>query len=408
MQDMPDDPLGLDHLLDPDVLPDPYPFYHRLRAADPVHHDARYGWVLSRHADVVAALRDPRMSAERAGISSEWIPEPLRRQLEPALRAFARQMLFLDPPDHTRLRGLVNKAFVPRVVDGMRPRIQQIVDGLLDPLDQAGHANLIHDFAFPLPVVVIAEMMGVPVEDRPQFTRGTAGLGALIDGTGLTFESALAALRDVSALMDYFRGIIADHQAHPRNDLLQALIAPDERGESLDDDELMGNCMLLLAAGHGTTTHLIGNGMLALLRNPDQSQRLRDDPSLIASAVVELLRYDGTVQMTSRRVREDLEIGGQRIPAGDEVIMLLGGANHDPAQFPDPDRLDVTRRENRHVAFGHGIHFCVGAPLAQVEGQVAINTLVRRFPHMRLEADTLLWEPSVTFRGLAALPVTLA
>lgn len=401
------DPLALNHLLEPAVLANPYAFYRRLRESDPIHRDATYGWVLTRHADVVAALRDPRMSAERLTLTPDTLPPELMEMLAPAMRAFARQMLFLDPPDHTRLRGLVNKAFTPRAVAQMRERVQTIVDGMLDQIAGADEVNIKHELAFPLPVAVIASMLGIPAEDHPQFTQWTADFGALLDGGVMAPEDAFAAFAGLTNLMEYFRRAIAEHRAHPRDDLLQALIAADDRGDVLNEDELLGNCMLLLAAGHGTTTELIGNGLLALLRHPDQLERLRDEPALAESAVTEFLRLDGPVQMTSRLAKEDLEIGGQAIRAGENVMIVLGAANHDPAQFPDPDQLKLTRSENRHVAFGHGIHFCVGAPLAQLEGQVVFPTLLRRFPKMRLATDTLTWEPSLVFRGLTALPIAL-
>jgi cytochrome P450 len=403
---LPDDALSLDNLLRPEILANPYPFYHELRSTDPIHWDAAYGWVLTHHADVVATLRDARFSAERAGPARDWLTEAVQRPFAPAAGAFVRQILFLDPPDHTRLRGLVNRAFTPRMVEGVRPRVQEIVDGLLDTIAARGCADVIEDFAVPLPVVVIAEMLGVPVEDHDQFTRWTGDLGALIDGTILTEERVMRALQGVMDLMDYFRHIIAGHRMHPSNDLLQGLIAAEDRGDVLSEDELLGNCMLLLAAGHGTTTHLIGNGLLALLRSPGQLRLLRDDASLIAPAVTELLRYDGTVQMTARTAKEDVLIGEQQVRAGDHVVTVLAAANRDPAQFPDPDRLELRRHENRHVAFGHGIHFCVGAPLAMLEAQVALGTLVRRLPTMRLDTDALSWEPSQTFRGLRELSVT--
>ena len=407
MPDTSTDPLALDHILDPDVLPNPYPFYRQLRESDPIHHDAVYGWVLTRHADVVAALRDPRMSAERLMLAPDGLPPEWLDVLSPALRAFARQMLFLDPPDHTRLRGLVNKAFTPRAVAQMRERIQVMVDGILDTLAQADEVDMMRDLAFPLPVAVIASMLGIPAEDHPQFTRWTADFGSLLNGSPLPPEGLLAALTGLTALMDYFRQAIADHRAHPHDDLLQGLISADDRGDVLDEEELLGNCMLLLAAGHGTTTDLIGNGLLALLRHPEQLARLRDDPSMIESAVTEFLRYDGTVQMTSRLAREDLTIAGQTITAGENVMIVLGAANHDPAQFPDPDRLNLTRAENRHVAFGHGIHYCVGAPLAQLETQIVFTALTRRFPTMRLASETLDWQQSIVFRGLTGLPMVL-
>jgi cytochrome P450 len=402
------DQLSLDHLVEPEHHANPYPFYHRLRASAPVHYDELYGWVFSRHADVVAALREPHMSAERSQLGNVEIPEAVRELVAPAKRAFMRQMLFLDPPDHTRLRSLVNKAFTPRAVEAMRQRVQTIVDELLGEIEARGQTvDMIERFAYPLPVVVIAQMMGVPRADHAQFTAWTAELGALIGGSALTPERAPQALSSVLQLMAYFRQIIADHRAHPRDDLLQALLDAEDRGDVLSEDELLGNCMLLLAAGHGTTTHLIGNGLVALFRHPDQWARLVAEPELAASAVTEILRYDGTVQMTSRVAREPVTIGGQRVEAGERVITLLAAANRDPAQFPEPDRLDLTRRENRHVAFGHGIHYCVGAPLAQIEGQVALASIARRLPRQRcaIPLDALEWSDSVVFRGLVALPV---
>ena len=400
------DPLALAHLLDPDVQADPYPFYRRLRETDPIHHDAIEGWVISRHAEVVTALRAPHMSAERANISTDWLPESLQALVAPAVRAFMRQILFLDPPDHTRLRGLVSKAFTPRAVEAMRARVQVVVDEMLDRMAGSDTADIIADLAFPLPVRVIADMMGIPSADQSQFTMWTFDLGALIGGGELPPDRVLSALQGVSALMDYFRHAIADHRVTPRDDLLQALIAAEDRGDVLDEDELLGNCMLLLAAGHGTTTHLIGNGTLALLRHPDQMRRLRDDPAIAVSAVVEFLRFDGPVQLTSRLVTADFELGGRHISAGDNVVTLLGAANRDPDQFPDPDQLNLTRGENRHVAFGHGIHYCLGAPLAYLEGQVAIPTLLRRFPALRMAGEPVRG-PGTVFRGLHSLPVAL-
>jgi cytochrome P450 len=405
------DPFSLEHLIEPEHHANPYRFYHHLRASDPIHRDEQYGWVLSRHADVVAALRNPHMSAERARLGKVEIPEHVRELVAPALRAFMRQMLFLDPPDHTRLRSLVNKAFTPRAVEAMRQQVQVIVDELLDEIAASGTtADMINQFAYPLPVVVIAQMMGVPRADHAQFTAWTAELGALIGGTALTPERAPQALGSVLQMMAYFRQIIEDHRAHPRDDLLQALIDAEDRGDVLSEDELLGNCMLLLAAGHGTTTHLIGNGLAALFRHPDQWARLVARPELAASAVTEILRYDGTVQMTSRIAREPVTIGGRQIEAGENIVTVLAAANRDPAQFPDPDRLDLTRAENRHVAFGHGIHYCVGAPLAQIEGQVALENIARRLPHLRcaIPLDELDWTPGVTFRGLSTLPVEIA
>lgn len=411
-----DEALSLTNLSDPAVRADPYPFYARLREAAPVHWDpvagAGGGWVLTRHADVLALLRDPRMTATRLNMPStaDWLPDEMRSAAEQVFRAMPHQLLFLDPPDHTRLRGLVNKAFTPRLVEAMRPRITALVTELLDAAEAAGGMEVIADFAYPLPAIVIAELLGVPPEDRHQFIRWSEDFGGFLDGSNLTFEQAMAALQGVSDFMDYFRGIIARRGSAPRDDLLQALLVARERDDVLSEDELLANLVLLLAAGHGTTTHLIGNGLLALLRHPEELRRLADDPTLAVTAVPELLRYDSPVQLTGRTAREALTIGGQEIAAGEHVTVLLGAANHDPAQFPDPDRLDVGRSETRLLSFGYGIHFCLGAPLARLEGELALPALARRFPHIHLAsgaADALEFAPSIVFRGLRALTVKL-
>ncbi len=397
--------LSLSQLLEPAYAGNPYALYRRLRTADPVHWDERGSWVLTRYADVVAALRDSRLSAERFSLDVSGLPEEVQRPV----RALARQMLFLDPPDHTRLRTLAAKAFTPRMVEMMRLSIQRIVDDLLDAVEPDGSFEVIDALAFPLPAIVIAQMLGVPPEDRLQFAHWTAAFGALLDGALLTAIGLQEALIRVSALMDYFRQIIAERRSAPRDDLLQALLNAEEQGDTLSEDELLGNCILLLAAGHGTTTHLIGNGLLALLQHPDQLEILRQNPSLIGSAVLELLRYDSPVQMTGRQARTDLDIGGKHIQAGQYILACLGAANRDPQQFPDPDRLDLQRAAGKQLAFGHGIHYCLGAPLGRLEAEIALNTLLRRFPalHLACEADTLTWLPGLVFRGLRALPVTI-
>jgi len=303
-------------------------------------------------------------------------------------------MLDRDPPDHTRLRSLVSKAFTPRVVEGLRPRIQQIVDGLIARAQAAGSMDLIEEFAYPIPVNVICEMMGVPVEDHERFKGWSLDIARGLDSVLLPPDSEVprrsAAARH--AISDYFRQLIAARRASPRGDLLSALIAAEEAGDKLNEEELIATCILLLIAGHETTVNLIGNGVLALLRHPDELRRLRQAPALITSAVEELLRYDVT-------------FGGRTIRKGDMVMPFIGAADRDPAQFPDPDRLDLGRGDNRHIAFGWGIHFCLGAPLARVEGQIAIDTLVRRLPRLALVAEHAEYRQSLTLRGLKMLPV---
>jgi cytochrome P450 len=387
--------------MDPEFIADPYPTYHRLRADDPVHHSPLGFWVLTRYDDVLAVLRDPRFAKEAiAGFVAA------RFGITPP--GIALSMLDRDPPDHTRLRGLVSKAFTPRVVEMLRPHIQEIVDGLLDRVDGAGGMDLIEDFAHPLPVIVICELLGVPVEDRERFKTWGLDIARGLDAIWLPPDSEVGR-RSVNArhgLTEYFKGLIAERRAAPRGDMLSALIAAEEAGDKLSEHELLATCILLLVAGHETTVNLIGNGTLALLRHPAELRRLRENPALIGNAVEELLRFDGPVQRTARIPSEDVTIAGKTIPGGDMVMPFIGAADRDPAHFPDPDRLDIARADNRHIAFGWGIHFCLGAPLARVEGQIAINTLVKRLPRLALATDKPEYRQSLTLRGLAALPVT--
>jgi cytochrome P450 len=385
--------------LAPEFIADPYPFYHRLRAEDPVHQSPMGFWVLTRYDDVAGMLRDPRFG---------------RKGFERLLAArfgeagFDMSMLFRDPPDHTRLRTLVSKAFTPRVVEQMRSHIQQIVDGLLEAVQPKGAMDVVADLAYPLPVTVICEMLGVPDDDRERFREWTVDIARSLDAIALptgpeVIERGLAARH---ALAGYFRILIAERRRQPRGDLLSELIAAEEQGDRLTEGELMATILLLFVAGHETTVNLIGNGTLALLRHPDQLRRLRDDPSLIPGAVEELLRYDGPVQRTGRSCSAEVELGGRTIPENSVVLGIIGAANRDPAVFPDPDRLDVARAENRHLAFGWGIHFCLGASLARLEGQIAFGTVLRRLPRLALATAAPEWRQASALRGLKALPVT--
>jgi cytochrome P450 len=400
--------LSLSQIHQPEYTANPYLLYRQLREADPVFWDEGIqAWVLTGYNDIVTALRDPRFSAQRFMPEAEWLTDEVRAMLGSPMRALERQMLFLDPPDHTRLRSLVSKAFTPRVIEGLRSYIQRIVDQLLDNVQDKGRMDMTSDFAFPLPAIVISQMLGVPPEDREQFMRWTEAFGRVLDGGDLTPETGINAFLGVSEFMDYFRKIVEQRQTQPKDDLIQALITAEEGGTVLSEEELLGNCVLLLAAGHGTTTHLIGNGMLALLRNPDQWHLLQEQPALVPAAVMELLRYDGPVQATSREAKEDLVLHGKQIHAGQSVIMSLGAASRDPAMFDDPDRLDIRRKENRHLAFGHGIHFCLGAPLARLEAEIAFGTLARRLHNPRIEDESRVrFFPSLVFRGLEELPIT--
>ena len=402
--------LSLHQMLEADYLSNPYPLYHRLRANSPIFWDEEQGgcWSVTSYAEVLAGLRDARFSAQRMSIETGWIPEKLKSSLEPPISALTRQILFLDPPDHTRLRGLVSKAFTPRMIEKLRPRIQQIVDELLDVAEEKGRLEAISDFTYPLPAIVIAEMLGVPTEDREHFTLWTSNFARLLDGgSGLTFEQLVENLQGVNEFMEYFRVLIRQQRQQPQDNLLQAMIDAEDHGDVLSENEVLGNCVLLLAAGHGTTTHLIGNGLLALLRHPEQIEILRAEPEHLPGAVAELLRFDSPVQMTSRIAKEDLVLGSQSIKAGQEVLFSLGAANHDPAQFEQPDSLNLRRAENRHMAFGQGIHFCLGAPLARIEAEIAFASFFKRFSDPHLETNEVEWFPSQVFRGLLELPITL-
>jgi cytochrome P450 len=386
----------------PEFHANPYPFYRALREEDPVHQSPLGFWVLTRYDDAVMVLRDPRFGRE--GMAK--LMEARLGLTQDSSRS--RDMLFQDPPDHTRLRGLVSRAFTPRVVEVMRPHIQEIVDGLLDRVEGAHAMDVIEDLAYPLPVTVICEMLGVPASDQDVFKHWSTDIARSLDAAVLPAGSdAIPRGRDARlALADYFRGLIATRRKNSKADLLSALIAAEEEGNKLSEGELVSTCMLLLIAGHETTVNLIGNGLLALLQHPDQMRALMNDPALIQTAVEELLRFDGPVQRTGRMTTTDVEIGGKHVAKDSVVVSVIGAANRDPAHFSDPDRLDISRKENRHIAFGFGIHFCLGAPLARIEGQIALGALVRRLPGLKLVSDTPEWRESSTLRGLKTLPVT--
>ncbi|HWM41939.1 MAG TPA: cytochrome P450 [Burkholderiales bacterium] len=379
----------------------PYPFYHRLRAEDPVHQTEAGYWVVTRYADVVSVLRDPRFGREDFGPmvsaiygeDSERVPRP---------------MVFRDPPAHTRLRSLVSKAFTSRVVQGMRPHIQGIVDRLLDRVQHARSMDVIADLAYPLPVTVICEMLGVPEGDRDTMRRWSDDIARSLDALGLPSDREIVRRGRAArhALGEYFRGLLPERRRHPRADLLSLLLAAEEQGDKLTEDELLATCVLIFIAGHETTVNLIGNGLLALLQHPRQWMALKEDPELLPGAVEELLRYDSPVQRTARVTTAEVRIGDKSIPRHALVVAAIGAANRDPERFAEPDRLDIARRDKDHIAFGFGIHFCLGAPLARIEAQIALGTLLRRLPRLALATEAPQWRESSTLRGLKALPLT--
>jgi cytochrome P450 len=392
-------------LFNTDALANPYPLYHQLRSFSPVHWvEAMNGWLVTRYDDVAAALRNLKLSSTaRKYLLQRKIADP---EVLAMVELRAPQMLFSDPPAHTRMRGLVSKAFTPRAVEAMAGRLQKMVDAVLDAVQPKGGMDIIRDLAYPLPVTVIAEMLGVPPEDRPRFKGWSDALTVLVNSVGdVSPEQYRTAAQARGEFINYLRGIVAQRRAAPRDDLLTALVQAEDAGDRLSEDELYANSLLLMSAGHETTTNLIGNGVLALLRHPDQLQKLRDNPTLLPGAVEELLRYDSPVQLTARIALEDVEVGGTRVQKGQFTWLILGAANRDPGHFPDPDRLDVTRKDVKHLSFGAGIHFCLGAPLARLEGQIALGTLIRRFPNLRLAKQELHYHDNFTLHGLTSLAV---
>ena len=390
---------------DPAFQADPYPAYAALRAGAPVAllevRGFRFYW-LSRYDDVAAALRDPRLSAKKFpdDMLAAGVPDSFRRLGE----LLTHMMLLKDPPDHTRLRGLVNTAFTPRVIEGLRARAEAIVGELLDAVQPSGRMDVIRDLATPLPVIVIAELLGIAAVDRERFKHWSDDIAVVLDGSVRT-AGLPAAAASCAELSEYLRGEVAARRRAPREDLLSRLIAARDHADALSEDELIATCVLILLAGHETTTNLIGNGVLALGRHPAELARLRRDPQLVRGAVEEMLRFDSPVQMTSREAKEPVLLGGVRLEPGIEVNLSLGAANRDPAQFEDPERFDVTRAPNRHLAFGLGAHFCLGAPLARLEAQAAFEAIVRRIPVWKLESEAIRRRPGLVLRGLASLPI---
>lgn len=395
--------LSLFRLLEPEVLADPYPLYHRLRAEDPVHWDPfLHAWVVTRHADAITVLH--RLSA-----ACTPTPEQLRAMglghLTPLAEVLVRQMLFMDAPAHTRLRSLAAHGFTPRRVAHLRDHVQEIMDDLIDRVAPAGRVDVIAEIAGPFPTIVTAEMLGVPAADHPQLKAWSADFAEILGISQHDPERAARALRAVTEMADYFRSALRARSSTGREGLIQAFAAAEEQGDRLTEDEIVANCIITMVGGQETMTNLVGNGLLALLRHPDELERLRADAALVPSGVEELLRFDSPTQHTTRIAVEDLTLGGRTIRARQSVVVVLGAANRDPERFPDPDRLDLGRPDNRHLAFGWAAHFCFGAPLARIEGQVAFETLLRRLPGLRLEPGPLHWRPHLALRGLVALPV---
>lgn len=397
-------PLSLYHLLDPEVLANPYPLYRRLRSEDPVHWDPYlHAWVVTRYADVVHVLH--RFSADRT-----HKPEKLAllgmEELTPIAQVMVRQMLFLDPPQHTRVRRLSAAAFTPRRVEVLRSHIEEIANSLLDAVSAQGGMDVMEDLAAPLPAIVTAEMLGVPIEDHRKLKDWSQDFAEMLGNFQHNPGRAEKVARSLEAMTAYFHDAVRSQATHPTEGLVNALSTAEVDGDRLTEDEVVANVIVTMVGGQETTTNLIGNGLLTLLRHPDEMEQLRRDPTLIPTAVEELLRYESPSQHTARLAPDDVELGGKLIERGQAVMAVMGAGNRDPERFPDPDRLDLARADNRHLAFGWASHFCFGAPLARIEGQIAFSALLRRLPNLQLVPGPITWRANLGLRGLTALPVT--
>jgi cytochrome P450 len=382
-------PVSLYQLLDPDVLADPYPLYRRLRMEDPVHWDPQ---VLHHFS----AQRTP---------TPEKLAALGMAELGPIAHVMVRQMLFLDPPQHTRVRRLASAAFTPRRVQRLREHIEQITDSLIDAVIDRGGMEVMEDLANPLPAIVTAEMLGVPIADHRRLKEWSQVFAEMLGNFQHNPDGAARVADSLREMTAYFQTAVRSQATDPTEGLVNALSTAEVGGDRLTEDEVVANIIVTLVGGQETTTNLIGNGLLTLLRNPEAMDRLRGEPALIPSAVEELLRYESPSQHTARLAPEDIELGGRSIKRGQAVIAVMGAANRDPDRFPDPDRLDIERGDNRHLAFGWAGHFCFGAPLARIEGQLAFGALLRRLPELRLAAGSVTWRSNLGLRGLTALPV---
>jgi pimeloyl-[acyl-carrier protein] synthase len=396
--------LSLVRLLEPEVLADPYPLYRRLRTEDPVHWDRfLHTWVVTRYPDVLRVLHS--FSADRTPTPAQLTAMGLSA-LNPIAKVMVKQMLFMDAPAHTRLRGLASVAFTPARVTVLREHIQSIADDLLGKVRAQGKMDVIADFAAPMPAIVTAEMLGVPTADHVKLKGWSADFAEMLGNFQHNPDRIPRVLQSTNHLVSYFQNAIAEIRECPREGLIHSFMTAEIDGDRLTEEEIVANCIVTLVGGQETTTNLIGNGLLTLLRNPAQLDQLRHDSRLIPSAVEELLRFESPSQHTGRIAKEDVEIDGRQIRKGQAVMAIMAAANRDPDRFPEPDTLMLERADNKHLAFGWSNHFCFGAPLARMEGQIAFETLLRRLPGLQLAPGPLTWRSNSGLRGLTALPVT--
>jgi pimeloyl-[acyl-carrier protein] synthase len=397
--------LSLFHLLDPEVLADPYPLYHRLQAEHPVFWDSyMHAWVVTRYADVVRVLRD--FSAARIRTAEQLSAMDLS-ELNPMARVMVKQMLFMDPPAHKRIRSLASSAFTPQRVEALRSHIRDIVRDLLAKVTVLGRMDVIADLAEPLPCIVTAEMLGVPVEDHPRLKLWSQDFAEMLGNFEHNAECVPRMLKSTEDMTAYFRAAMRKENLRP-DGLVSSLTNAEIDGDRLTEEEVIANCIITMIGGQETTTNLIASGTLTLLRNPCELEKLRGNLSLIPSAVEELLRYESPVQHTARLAPEDTVLGAKLIRKGQAVIGVLAAANRDPERFPDPDRLDIAREDNRHLAFGWGAHFCFGGPLARLEAQIVFEEMLKAFPNWSLEPNPLVWRTNLGIRGLTSLKLNFS
>jgi len=395
--------LSLYHLLDPEVLANPYPLFQRLRTEDPVHWDVfLHTWVVTRYTDVLEVLH--RFSADRTHTPAKLQAMGLG-DMSPIARLMVKQMLFMDPPAHTRLRSLASQAFSPARVAVLRTHIRDIVKRLLDDVQDKGEMDVIRDLGEPLPAIVTAEMLGVPTDDRHRLKAWSADFAEMLGNFQHNPEHAPRMLRAVEEMTSYFKDQVLAQKDQPREGLVHSLMTAEVDGDRLTDEEVVATCIVTMVGGLETTTNLIGNGVLTLLRHPEQMKRMREDPSLVVSAVEEMLRYESPSQHTGRLAPDDVEMGGRLIRKGQAVMAVMAAANRDPERFPDPDRFDVARTDNRHLAFGYAAHFCFGAALARVEGQEVFEAIARRLYDLELQPGRLTWRNNLGLRGMISLPI---
>ncbi len=396
-----------DDLMAPEAMLDPHSYYHQLRQFDPIYWNEKWGgWILTRYDDVIEVLRDAEhFSSDRMAFLADELGEEGKKKYAPIFDIVGKWAVFLDPPDHTRIRRLLNNRFAPMAVEQYRPRMRAIVNELLDGLEKQDSFDVVRDFAYLVPLMIILELLGTPALDRDLIKKWSEQIGTFFFIRADEPNRREIACEGIQAFVDYLRPLVEERRKNPQLDLISALVGAEEQGK-LSEDEVIATCVLMVFGGHETTMNLIANGTLALINNPDEWRRLKENPDLMESAIEEFLRYDGSVKTTVRWVKEDITLGTKTLKKGQRLLLGLSAANRDPEQFENPDQLDLSRDPNPHVAFGHGLHICLGAPLARLEAQEAFKALTQRLPIPKLNTDTLEYHPAVIGRALKALPVS--